>query len=322
MTFDVIDAHCHVGIDPFGAVCDIKEYIKQATKIDIKKTLLIPVATQIIQKKDMSYLPCMREIEEWKIMYLRKETYNWWQKTIRNPRNPYGDVNEDLFKITRELNTSQNDVVFYNVPLLHPILDDKEETEKILKNEATCAVKIHGISTSTSTKNISKDLVFLLQKYDKQLIVHTDYYDWDPKNHFQKLKKENNPIDRVRFWIDNNLKLNIAHAWRLSKQAVRLAEWNKNISFWIGPDLLLWQEKESLYDKDDNVMKWCLDNIPVNQLLFDTDFWWNIYDRGKWSKRDRWSVDRLIYEWYKKGLNHSDLRSIFYENASRCFKIS
>ncbi|HCY21365.1 TPA: hypothetical protein DIC40_05995 [Patescibacteria group bacterium] len=64
MTFDVIDAHCHVGIDPFGAVCDIKEYIKQATKIDIKKTLLIPVATQIIQKKDMSYLPCMREIEE------------------------------------------------------------------------------------------------------------------------------------------------------------------------------------------------------------------------------------------------------------------
>ncbi|HCY21364.1 TPA: hypothetical protein DIC40_05990 [Patescibacteria group bacterium] len=67
--------------------------------------------------------------------------------------------------------------MFYNVPLLHPILDDKEETEKILKNEATCAVKIHGISTSTSTKNISKDLVFLLQKYDKQLIVHTDYYD-------------------------------------------------------------------------------------------------------------------------------------------------
>jgi hypothetical protein len=41
----------------------------------------------------------------------------------------------------------------------------------------------------------------------------------------------------------------------------------------------LGKEKQYLYNKTDEVIAWCLEHIPLSQLMFDIDYGWNVYER-------------------------------------------
>jgi len=43
----------------------------------------------------------------------------------------------------------------------------------------------------------------------------------------------------------------------------------------MSPDLLIPQDINGIYSKEDNAIRWCLEKIPNKQLVFDIDYSWN-----------------------------------------------
>lgn len=318
----VIDAHSHIWTDFLWIEAPIQEYIINAVKCGIKKTLLMPVPTPIEKWEAFDQIPCLWEIKNnADINYFRKKIYSNFDEKEENPINPYEKTNKMLLQETSNLNNTQDDLIFYNVPLIHPKLDTKEYIEKLLLDKNVYALKIHGIATFCCCEDIPEDIVNILKFYGKPIIVHTDYYDADTQDIFQKLLKKNSPIEWVNFGIKNNIKVFITHAARLCKEAVELAKNSDVIMFWMWPDILLWNEKSGLYDKNIEVIERCLKNIPIHQLAFDIDYWWNLYNWNMLEKKDWWSLERLENAVNKKGISNDDIDSILYWNASRFFKI-
>ena len=319
-SFKKIDAHSHIWTDSFWMEAPIEEYIKQATNMWIKKAFIMPVPSPITIKDNENILPCRWDEQDWEIRYFKKKLIKWQYEIIEeNPKNPYKYLNEIL--IEKLKNNSNKSLEFYSVWLIHPKLDRLDYIKELCNNKNIYAVKIHGVWTFTWPDDVPDDFFKIIKDSWKPLVVHVDYHNKKPENFFDELLLLNNPVDWVKKWIKHGIKLYITHAAKFSKEAVELAKWNENIVFWMSPDLLIPQDINGIYSKEDNAIRWCLEKIPNKQLVFDIDYSWNAKEIWNWGELEWNSSNRITYEAKKIWISNNELKNIFYNNSIRYFNI-
>jgi len=312
----IIDIHAHLGQDLFGTSdSNLDVYIDGARKIGITKTIFIPTPTCLINKLDGTYAGCLwKKDPGGKINYYILNN----NKINKNPSNPYKIINNYIYSIIKYAN-QKNNIRFYFSPIVHPILDEPEIFKKYLTLKDTKAIKVHGVATYTSPKDMPKWIIEFSKKYNKPLIIHTDFCQYkktytDLENAYLK----NIPRDWVIWASENNVKVNFAHGLRGDSKAINLANKCENITVGISPDLLLKSEPKRLSTKED-YLEYILNNIDENKLMFDTDFSWNIKKRGEWNKLD-WGLPKRISKIYK--LLGKNTAKVFHKNAERFFNLS
>lgn len=91
-------------------------------------------------------------------------------------------------------------------------------------------------------------------------------------------KKVNNALDWTKFISNNGLRGMLTHGLALDKNAIKIIKNDKNIIIGLGPDLLISSQPYRINRKnyEGEYLELLKQNIPIEQLVFDVDYNWNI----------------------------------------------
>lgn len=284
---DIVDAHSHIGIDHIFGTSTLEDYIKFCRKngITCGNVMPQPNPAYIMQGK---IIPCMSwKYEKGTIKY---DTYD------HSNENPYKYINYYYYKQCKEV----KDINVNFIPLVHPVLDTTEYLEKLIKDLQPLAIKIHGIGSGISPKDITQELITLLKKYDLPIITHVECDTRINTSHSEGkkyIKKINNAYDWANFLVRNNLRGILTHGLALDEQAIYLVKHNRDIMIGIGPDLLISKQPHRLKKEGNSqqYLQMLKESIPVSQIVFDVDFNWNI--DPKTNEIDEKAIERIKKIW-------------------------
>lgn len=107
-------------------------------------------------------VPCMTwQYKDGKITY---ETYD------NTNKNPYKYINYYYYQQCK--NVKEMNINF--IPLIHPILDELQYVEELIKKIKPIAIKLHGIGSGIAPKDIPQEFIELLKKYNLPVITHVE----------------------------------------------------------------------------------------------------------------------------------------------------
>lgn len=181
----IVDSHSHIGKDIFHGESKIDEYIDFATKSGINVGVLMGVPSPC---KELSNVNS-------RLMYWR---YVNNIISYFGPKNPFEEMNYELCNL---INTkSSKDLLLLFAAVFHPILDDINYFEKLIKDTTPVAIKIHGIGSGVGPKDISQDYIDFLKLINIPLIVHTDCDFGLGSQSMQYVRNINRAIEWARFF--------------------------------------------------------------------------------------------------------------------------
>ncbi len=321
----IIDSQVNFGKNIFGPYCNLERYIKSASEIGIEEALLISTGSHIFEREDgVIEKSCIWTVEDENVIYESIFVRDGLEQKIINPLNPYKNFNNYTLSLVKSKN-KEGRIRFHFVPKVHPKLDEKEEVERLLQIEETVALKIHGIATYCTPKDIPLWIPDLLRIYDKPLLIHTDYVGKTTsvpiKTELQNIMVSNNPLIWAQWVIDNGIRAYLAHGVRLDKECVKLVNSLESLVVGIGPDLMIQFEFWRLRSKTQNYIDSLFNMLDESKVLFSTDFAWNFKDKDNKENLDWGTVNRICNYAQSKNKDDTFLRRVFYENAEKFFKL-
>ena len=303
---EIIDAHSHIGIDYKYGTSKLDEYVEFCKKNGITKANVMPQPNPayVINGK---IVPCMTwQYKDGKITY---ETYD------NTNKNPYKSINYYYYQQCK--NVKEMNINF--IPLIHPILDELQYVEELIKKIKPIAIKLHGIGSGIAPKDIPQEFIELLKKYNLPVITHvecdtrenTDYSEGK-----KYIKKVNNALDWTKFISNNGLRGMLTHGLALDKNAIKIIKNDKNIIIGLGPDLLISSQPYRINRKnyEGEYLELLKQNIPIEQLVFDVDYNWNINPHT--NQIDNEAVKRVKKVWKDK----KEQERIFCKNILEFYK--
>lgn len=303
---EIIDAHSHIGIDYKYGTSKLDEYVEFCKKNGITKANVMPQPNPayVINGK---IVPCMTwQYKDGKITY---ETYD------NTNKNPYKYINYYYYQQCK--NVKEMNINF--IPLIHPILDELQYVEELIKKIKPIAIKLHGIGSGIAPKDIPQEFIELLKKYNLPVITHvecdtrenTDYSEGK-----KYIKKVNNALDWTKFISNNGLRGMLTHGLALDKNAIKIIKNDKNIIIGLGPDLLISSQPYRINRKnyEGEYLELLKQNIPIEQLVFDVDYNWNINPHT--NQIDNEAVKRVKKVWQDK----KEQERIFCKNILEFYK--
>ena len=320
----IIDAHSHIGNDSFHPfVGEIYEYAKYAAAIGVTDSLLMPPPSPkiIINKEIINFL--------WRYDFNKHEfLFNYIEAEYLKDSNvfptPYLLANSIIKKNILNCTSA---IHFHFVPLVHPIFDSPQYIERLL-TEKPKAIKVHGIAAGMSPEELPTHFVQLVKKYDVPIIVHTDYDSNQVSDHTSKawvlnyLRNANSPINWITFAIKMGIRLYLTHGVRLDEESMRYVNLADLFVVGIGPDSLIQNEPDRLYNPASNYLKMLCNNVSVDRLCFDLDYPWNV--NKPISKLTDKKAD-LDFDGIKRlqslGFSQNEMDKILWKNAARFFGI-
>ncbi len=281
---EIIDCHSHIGNDWIWGESNIEKYILLAKELGISKSLLMPSPGQVDYKTLKNRLLCYK---------YEKDKFEYWSQVSKECLSSRF-INDKTFDI---ISTYKDEHNIYFVPFIHPILDTPEYLYELKEKYNPVAFKIHGVASGITPEIFNQDFINALKKINIPIIVHTDY-----SNDTNSIQYKNSAYLWARFFIENDLKGYLAHAARFDTKAWDLVNRNDNLVIGLGPDLLIYQRKNSFKDgnilPDVGTLKLLHDNLDINKIMFDVDFSWNVVDETK--KMDFDMIDRVTREFGEK----------------------
>jgi len=304
----IIDAHSHIGQDFLFGNSDLSEYIEMCKRNGIMQGTLMPQpnACYVIQGK---LVPCIKWYYEEKGR-IRYETYDGMNK------NPYKYINYYFHNECRKV----NDIHIDFVPLIHPVLDNEDYIQELVRNTKPVALKIHGIGSGVEPTTIPESFINILKKLDLPIIIHAEYDNRKKTNYDvgkKYIKDANHPVLWARFFVDNDLKGLITHGGGIDLETIKLIRGNKKIMLGIGPDFLLEQQgyRISESQKGKAYLEALKEQIPLEQIVFDLDFNWNKGPDGV--NVDEGTITRIKKVW----TSQEEQERIFSKNIMEFYQI-
>lgn len=296
------DCHSHFFPNAFGPDSDPGLYLNKSAQIGVSRSIISPSPTPRIELKNGTRFPCL-----WK-WNTRSKKFIYVDRTVDHKdeiiseeavmQNPYHDINNKLYYYIEQQSTSTELFMAY---LHHPKLDTSDEVESWLRKPIVKAIKIHGISSATSPADVHSYLPFLAKKYNKPLIVHTDYSS-RIATPIDRLYSSNNPENWITWALKNHVRLFVTHAARLSISALSQINQNDTLRLGCAPDIVLLNEPNRLVNKSESIYEFVLPRINPQRLLFDIDYGWNVRQRDAWDNNDWSGLDRLNRSLERYGL--------------------
>lgn len=274
----IIDGHSHVGQDIFHGKSDIDDYIAFAKKTGINVALIMGVPSPCKDLNDIHSRQMYWKYFDDKIHYYGKN-------------NPYMVLNYELSDLLKR-STSNNLQLFF-VPMLHPILDDVREFEKLIIETDPVAIKIHGIGSGIGPQDIGTDFINLIKKYQLPIIVHTDCDFGKGSISMQYVRNINSAKNWTEFFINNEIYGVLNHGASLDKSVFELVNKSNLVKIALGPDKIACKDKNRLYidclNNYKNYLLYMKNNLDSSKIIYDADFNWNMEN----GVEDTLSVERV-----------------------------
>ena len=266
----IIDGHSHLGNDYFHGYTDLNKYIELMDKTNIDYGLLMPTPSpiKIINYSKAKYLG-------W---YIHKNEIVYYSDVHpNNLANPYEEVNYELFVTI----INSNDSRLFFVPIVHPILDDVNYLESLLKNLDSVAFKIHGIGEGIDPQNIPDTFTDFIKKHNIPLIVHTDFDNGALITRYDTylLRNLNRAIKWIKYIKENNIKAVLNHGCALDSFSFNEINKSDLIKVGLGPDLIIEYDTDRLYLNSSGqieYLKILKEQLSKGKIIFDIDYNWNI----------------------------------------------
>lgn len=329
MEEEVVDPQVYMGVNLLGANSDIEVYKKHMRDLYIKAACIIPETTHELRLKNGT----IEHSAIWSIDFrtgkpIYERTLIRDDKVIkldRNPKHPYLYANRYTLEYIKRNNVTKNGGKFHFIPIVHPVLDKQYDLEELLNNEYSVAIKLHGLSTHTTPKQIPAWIPKLARKYDKPFIIHTDYYSKDinkAKNpELAKLMLANRPLYWVEWALNNGVRAFLAHGIRLDKEAGRLIGREEQFIVGTGPDFVINISRDRRFSSDKDYITTLLELLEPEKIAFASDFAWNWLGINK-TKHLHWGSKRKIVDVaIMKGLTDKDIIEILRKGSQRFFAL-
>lgn len=321
--FDIFDAQVNYGKSVFGPDCNLNLYLENQN-IHLKKVIIIPSPTHehaFGKEKEKS---CLWEEKNGKINYSKIIYSGGKRKSIKNPINPYLRFNKFVLNFFGDFN-KKSKIDFFVAPKLHPKLDNEDAFKEIIKHPLTKAIKIHGLATHSTPKDMPDWIVDFSKKHKIPFFIHTDYYnslenlDGFGKEMLNVISKNN-----ARDWFDwavfNKLRAFLAHGASLDLDVIEEVNNSKGFILGIGPESLNQKEQGRLKTPSKNYLKTLMEHTRGNNLAYCSDYRWNISKRGDWNSLDWNGPDKVIKIGRELGFSDKRIRNILYSNACSFFR--
>lgn len=281
----VIDGHSHIGNDTFWKnVGDIQEYLKNLEKKGISEAFIMSVACPTIERNDQKVSLLIhgeKNIENDHLRIIKNKDGSITKELIKKNDNPYKEANDLIYNI---VTNNSSPIKLNYVPLIHPYYYSYEDFISNLKRGAKM-FKIHGIAGGVLPDNISDEFFEMIESLGVSLIIHTDY------SKTNDLQMSNSPDAWLNRLSKYNIDVYLAHAARLSENAISTINQDSRYMVGIGPDLLLSRPGRNYIDTD-HYLETCLEKFNINKMIFDIDYPWNIISNQDYSL-DWDSIDRI-----------------------------
>lgn len=325
----VADPHVHCGLNPFGfglgspLRSDFGVYKEKMAGLNVTRAVLIPEPTYEVELSDGAIeRSCVWNINsDGSITYKRITTRNGKQQEDINPNNPYMTGNLEILKTAISSNKICDGRKFYFAPLFHPKLDTEDGFLRFADSSLTVAIKIHGISTYCGPGDMPKWIINLAKKKDLPFIIHTDYIRSDKAaDEFANLVRRNSALKWAKWAIRNGVRAYLAHGIALDPEAAHLVGSTDQLVVGTGPDFLINKQKERLAIETE-FLPGLLNMIPHKQIVFSTDYAWNVLDPSIPTVLDWQSKVRIIDACISAGLDVNTIKRILYSNAAGFFRM-
>ena len=281
----VIDGHSHIGTDVFWKnVGDLQEYLKNLERKGISESFIMSVACPRIKKngQDISLLiHGDKNIEGDHFRIIKNKDGIITKELIQKKSNPYREANDLIYHI---VSNNSSHIKLNYVPLIHPYYYSYDDFVNHLKRGAKM-FKIHGIAGGVLPEKISNEFFEMIESLGIGLIIHTDYSE---KHNLQMC---NNADAWLNIISKYNINVYLAHAARLSENAISTINNDFRYIVGIGPDMFLSIPGKNFIDTD-NYLETCLERFKLNKIVFDIDYPWNIISNENYSL-DWDSIDRI-----------------------------
>ena len=295
----IIDAHSHFGNDLFWPnKGTAEEYIENAKEKGIDTCLAMPVPSPVINEDDKQIILSYNEKEGNELIHYMIETSKEGKKKIPNQKgfNPYKKANDMLYKMIQD----HKDFHFEYVPLLHPYYYSEEDIVENI-NRGARVFKIHGIAAGVDPKKIDPEFFKLIDKYNVNLILHTDFSDKDD------LLSKNSALNWLEALHPYMIKSYFAHAARLDRKAAEIIRDDNRYVVGLGPDKILSEPGQNPKYVND-YLDYCFSVFGPDKVIFDMDYPWNIKNSKDYSK-DWDTIDRI-----NEHLNEEEKQKVYRKN--------
>lgn len=325
------DAQVNYGDSIFGPDCNLTTYLVEARKISIDSFLLIPTGTHRLELEDgWIEESCIWESGDSGIKYKRLliNPATGENEEESTPPSPYLTINRSVQEEVRKLN-SEGVWNCYFAPKVHPKLDKPSDLECFVDDPNFKALKAQTLATYCTTEDMPQWLVDFSRRYDKPIIVHTDYMDEDAtpestgiNEPLLEIMRKNHANRWAKWSLSSGVRLVLAHGARLDKDTIERVNESQNLIINIGPDSLLNAEGSRLATKTDDYLNDLLRLTRLDKLIFSTDYAWNVRERTDWSTLD-WDTPKRIEEKMRTLGVYDPKRfeAIMRDNAMRFFGI-
>lgn len=265
----IIDCHSHFGNDYYKGNITIDDYLHHISNMGVNLSLLMPVPSPKAENNEKIL----------KVKYIKNKGF------LYSPNvNPFINMNYKYYdKLIKYKNTSDKKLIY--VPYIHPILDKVNKLEELINYIHPAFFKINGVQSCVNPKNVPKEFINLLKKYNIALIIHTQYQNQyiDSFDGNRIIKKINHPYQWAKFLINNEISGILNHGCGLDIDTLNLIKDYKNILVALGPDLALLKNNNRVsINLDKNNQLAYLYNlkklISYKKIVFDIDYNWNIIE--------------------------------------------
>lgn len=324
-SYNKIDAHSHFGKSYLGPDSSPQNYLQNAKRLNIIGSVISPAPSPEVISDELIFRPCI-----WKPNSISQVKYiSQIENRINNEviekdaiKNPYIEANRELIDFVQKNNLIKKHTNLYVMPIYHPILDDSRDFAEILNQREVVAIKIHGIASFTGPETVPSKIIQEIKRRKLPVVAHTDIYIGKINNSFDYARELNNPQKWARWSIETGIPILLTHGARLNTETINLIRNNRNILIGCSPDLAILGEKQhNLSVKTNNFLGTLFKLVNPNQLIFDIDYGWNTKKLGQWSDLDWGMSQRIEASANIARFSEKDLENIYYNNASRFFKL-
>lgn len=265
----VVDSHSHIGKDIFHGESFIDDYIKFAHESGINIGILMNVPSPCADLKDVS-----SRMMYWKYI---EETMCYFGK-----KNPFMQLNYDLNDLISK--KSSKELILLFAAVFHPLLDDINSFEKMIRETDPIAIKIHGIGSGVGPDDISKDYISLLKQLNMPIIVHTDCDFGQGSISMQHVRNINRAVNWAMFFDKNKIKGILNHGASLDNEAFKIVNNSEYLKVALGPDKIACLDKNRLFvdclKEYKNYLQYLKDNLDISKIVYDADYNWNLLDKN------------------------------------------